>query len=86
MTEQLLSIGTTAERLSVSLPTVRRWIKAGALPAYKLGGQVRIKPADIDALLEASRIHPTSSRSAALAPRPPRPAASGGLRELLRTE
>jgi excisionase family DNA binding protein len=47
----------TTERLHVSLPYVDALIKTGALPAYQLGPRsVRIKLADVDALLTLVRV------------------------------
>lgn len=43
----LLTLKQTAEQLSVSIRTVRRWVKAGELPAIKLGSQWRIDPDDL---------------------------------------
>lgn len=52
---QLRTIDEIAELLSVSQRTVRRLIKSGALPVYRLGRTVRIADADIAALLAANR-------------------------------
>jgi len=45
--EQLLDIPTVASACRVSEKTVRRWIKAGELPAARLGNQWRIQPRDL---------------------------------------
>jgi excisionase family DNA binding protein len=42
MSTTFLTIQQTAEKLSVSPSTVRRWIKQGHLPAIKIGRTVRI--------------------------------------------
>lgn len=47
-TERLLSVAKAAHRLSVCRATVRRWIKAGRLPAMKYPGGFKIRPADIE--------------------------------------
>ena len=44
----LLTIKDVAALCRVSEKTIRRWIKAGDLPAARLGGQVRIRPRDLD--------------------------------------
>ena len=44
---QLLTIDDVAELHQVSSKTVRRWTKAGELPAAKLGGQWRVHPDDL---------------------------------------
>jgi excisionase family DNA binding protein len=38
--------------------TVRREIKAGIIPAFKVGRQYRVRHADLNALLETSAAHP----------------------------
>jgi excisionase family DNA binding protein len=45
-----LSIGAAAARVGVSIPTIRRALKAGTLPGFSLGQRlVRIRAADLDA-------------------------------------
>jgi excisionase family DNA binding protein len=46
--ESLLTIGQVADFCLVSNKTVRRWIKAGELPAAQLGNQWRVRPRDLD--------------------------------------
>jgi len=55
MTEQMLSPTEVARRLGVSRRTVRRWIKSGVLPAYRVGGVYRIAPDEFASFLEQSR-------------------------------
>jgi excisionase family DNA binding protein len=43
----MLDIMDVAETCRVSEKTVRRWIKAGDLPAARLGNQWRIFPRDL---------------------------------------
>ena len=48
----LLTIESAADMLAVHPRTIRRYIDAGDLPAYRLGPrQIRVKRADVDALL-----------------------------------
>ena len=50
-TPRLLTLRETAERLGVSVDTVRRRIAEGALPAIQLGGRgtsVRVDPAELE--------------------------------------
>ena len=47
-TRPLLSVRETAERLNVSVATVRRYIRDGRLPAVRVGGVVRIDPAELE--------------------------------------
>ena len=56
--ERLYSLEEVAERLGVSERTVRRWVKAGDLPAYKPGREYRIKPADLEEFLEERKVQP----------------------------
>jgi excisionase family DNA binding protein len=52
-TEQpFLTPQEVSEFLRVSVYTVRRWIKEGHLPAYKVGRGWRIRKAEIGAWLE----------------------------------
>ncbi len=45
-----LSIAAAAARVGVSIPTIRRAIESGALPAFRLGPRlVRLRAADLDA-------------------------------------
>jgi excisionase family DNA binding protein len=47
LAEPMLDIIDVAETCRVSDKTVRRWIKAGDLPAARLGNQWRIFPRDL---------------------------------------
>ena len=45
-----LSLEEAAEAMSVSVKTIRRWIAAGTLPAYRCGRRaIRIKLEDLEA-------------------------------------
>ena len=45
-----LSLEEAAECMSVSVKTIRRWIAAGTLPAYRCGKRaLRIKAEDLEA-------------------------------------
>ena len=50
----LMTIKQTAVELNVSDRTVRRLIDKGELRAYRVGGQLRISPQDVDVLLVES--------------------------------
>jgi excisionase family DNA binding protein len=52
----LLSIPAVAKRLDVSEKSVRRYIDRGRLPAYKIGGQIRIAEEDVRAFLSSCRL------------------------------
>jgi excisionase family DNA binding protein len=47
LVEPMLDITDVAATCRVSEKTVRRWIKAGDLPAARLGNQWRILPRDL---------------------------------------
>jgi excisionase family DNA binding protein len=48
----LISIAAAAERLGCGDQTVRDFISAGKLPAFRVGGRmIRVYAADVDALL-----------------------------------
>lgn len=53
-----LSTQDAARRLGVTPRTLYRFIDLGDLPAYRLGRVIRLKAADVDAFIEASRIEP----------------------------
>ncbi len=53
--ETYFTVEEVAERLKVSHMTVYRWIKAGQLGAYKIGGEFRITGRDIERFLKARR-------------------------------
>ncbi len=54
--EAYFTVEEVAQRLKVSHMTVYRWIKAGKLAAYKIGGEFRITERDIEHFLEARRL------------------------------
>ena len=49
--ERPLKLREAADRLGVSPDTMRRWIKAGVVPAFRVGvaGQYRIRQVDLEA-------------------------------------
>jgi len=54
--ERVLDTNQVAKAFKVKPKTVRRWIKEGRLPAFRLGGRGRwrIEKSDVDRLREAS--------------------------------
>ncbi len=77
MDETFLTTEEVLEYLQVNLRTVYRLIKAGKIPAVRVGRQWRFRKRDIDAWLDSQRPR-GGSRAAATAPAPsaaPRPAA-----------
>jgi putative molybdopterin biosynthesis protein len=53
--EAYFTVEEVADRLKVSHMTVYRWIKAGQLGAYKIGGEFRITERDIERFLQERR-------------------------------
>ena len=53
--EAFCTIPDVADRLQVSVRTVRRWVKTGELIAHKLGVQWRISEVDLDLFLRTRR-------------------------------
>ncbi len=56
--ERFYSLEEVAERLGISERTVRRWIKAGDLPAYQPGREYRIRSTDLEEFLEQRKVRP----------------------------
>jgi excisionase family DNA binding protein len=52
---RFFTIAQVAEGVGVSSRTVRRWLQAGDLVAYRIGGVVRIAERDLNAFLALHR-------------------------------
>ncbi|MCC7417453.1 MAG: response regulator [Acidobacteria bacterium] len=76
--ETFLTTEEVLEYLQVNLRTVYRLIKAGKIPAVRVGRQWRFRKRDIDAWLDSQR--PRGGRPATAAPKP---AAAGGRPRIL---
>ena len=72
--ETFLTTEEVLEYLQVNLRTVYRLIKAGKIPAVRVGRQWRFRKRDIDAWLDSQR--PRGGTRAAVAATPARPAAN----------
>src|SRR5688572_24108779 len=81
MEEGFLTTEEVLEYLQVNLRTVYRLIKAGKIPAVRVGRQWRFRKRDIDAWLESQR--PRGQRSLATAPARVAPATAGRPRVLV---
>jgi len=75
--ESFLTTEEVLEYLQVNLRTVYRLIKAGKIPAVRVGRQWRFRKRDIDAWLESQRPR-GGTRAAAAAPARQAAAAAGG--------
>jgi excisionase family DNA binding protein len=78
MEDRHLSLATVAGRLGVSERTVRRWIKAGKLKAYRPGRDYRIPESAFRAFVEESEFDPKAEA-------PPEPTLLNGLEDERRT-
>ena len=74
--ETFLTTDEVLEYLQVNLRTVYRLIKAGKIPAVRVGRQWRFRKTDIDAWLERERSH--SITPPAASPAPPQPVERDG--------
>lgn len=52
----MLTIDEVHGRLKISVSTIRRLVRAGKLPAYLVGGQLRFKPAEVTAYVDRQRV------------------------------
>ncbi|MBI3400266.1 MAG: response regulator [Acidobacteria bacterium] len=82
MDETFLTTEEVLEYLQVNLRTVYRLIKAGKIPAVRVGRQWRFRKRDIDAWLDSQRPR-GGARAAASAPARPVPSASARPRVLV---
>lgn len=55
---QWLGTAEAARYLGITTRTLYRLIDAGELPAFKFGRVIRLKQADVDSFIEASRVIP----------------------------
>lgn len=77
--ETFLTTEEVLEYLQVNLRTVYRLIKAGKIPAVRVGRQWRFRKRDIDAWLDSQRPRGSAARAAAVpAPQAARPTAGAG--------
>ena len=52
--DQLLTLQQVADRLQVSMSTVRRKVASGELPVVRIGRNQRVRPADLEAYIKAN--------------------------------
>ena len=52
----LLTIEEVRGQLKVSISTIRRLVRDEKLPAYRVGGQLRFKPGEVAAYIDAQRV------------------------------
>jgi len=51
---QLLRLPEVAERLQVSMPTVRRLVKDGKIRTVRVGRVIRVRPMDLESYIQGS--------------------------------
>lgn len=83
MTERLFTLDEVADILGVSIATVKRRIRSGALPVFRDGRIVRVRERDLRAYIAShvdsvGELAPPVRRPAGHIRRPRRHAASGG--------
>ncbi len=71
MSEIFYGLNEAADLLGFSEQSVRRWVRSGELPAYKLGKEYRISQEDLDSFLEARRTAGPKAPPADTGPEPP---------------
>lgn len=54
--ERLLSAAELAELLGFAPGTIVDWAERGSVPAFKLGGRLRFRLAEVEAWLEGQRL------------------------------
>lgn len=52
--DKLYSITEVSEMLRVNYKTVHKWVKSGAMQAYKIGGSWRVSQEQIEEFLKSS--------------------------------
>lgn len=60
-TAKYLRAGEVAQRLGISLTTVRTLAKRGVLPALRISTQLTFRAEDVEAYLAAARVHAAAS-------------------------
>ena len=58
-----LSTADAARHLGITARTLYRLIDEGQVPAFKIGRVIRLRLADVEAFIEASRIQPGSLKN-----------------------
>ncbi len=54
----MLDLESVAQRLNVSVNTVRNLVKRGELPAYRIGNQLRFEEEEVKAYIASRRVTP----------------------------
>jgi excisionase family DNA binding protein len=54
--EELFTVEQAAAILQLTPKTIKDWLRAGKLAGYKMGRLWRVREADLEALIQASRV------------------------------
>jgi excisionase family DNA binding protein len=68
LTIKFRGVQEVADELGVDVQTVRRWIHAGNLRAFKPGKEYRIRESDLEEFLRAREVHPKAARRSPFEP------------------
>jgi excisionase family DNA binding protein len=63
MSEQLLTMDDVTKKLSISRQTVHKWIKDGKIKVVRIGRILRFEAAEVNNLIESSRVTEASPQS-----------------------
>lgn len=66
----MLTLKDVSEQLAVSYVTVRRLVESGAIRASRIGGQLRIRPEDLELFVNQQVVRPYPPAARALADKP----------------
>jgi excisionase family DNA binding protein len=61
MSEPLMTAAEIAALLGFAPATIVDWAEAGKLPGFRLGGRLRFRWSEVEAVLEAARFGPDPS-------------------------
>jgi excisionase family DNA binding protein len=57
----MIGIKEAAARLEVAEITIRRWVKDGILPYYRIGGRIKFEEQDIENYKQSRRVEAVKS-------------------------
>jgi excisionase family DNA binding protein len=66
--DEFMTVAEVAAILTLNQQTVRNWIDAGTLPAYRIGRRVTIRRSDFDRLIQKNYNPGTRSKPSAANP------------------
>jgi excisionase family DNA binding protein len=69
---ELLTVKQVAERLGIGKTLAYSLVADGRLPSHRIGGAIRVRPADLERFLIGTRVGPGREGPTPAAPRPRR--------------